>query len=180
MKIRSGLALLSLVLLLSAPASFAQEDATGPSAVEWRRVSITVDPLLAFVNKWQVTAEFRPAAHWSVAALAATTVGTELWAQSPSWEIGGQWRWYPAKVASLEPHLLAEVVGGRTRWETWSPRDESTDLSASLGGGYKYVARAGFTLEAQVGATLLGHLYRLEEDYMEATLYANLGVGWSF
>jgi hypothetical protein len=165
------LPLLGLVLVLASPAA-AQE--------KFRRLSVTVDPLWLAADLRQVTVEARPVSHWSGALVLGHGSGRSYFLESPTWHVGAQARWYPREAAKLEPHFIAEVAGGRTEYEEWSPEDESADLSVALGGGYKYTAGTGFTLEAQGGIMAYGHEYRREEPYMALTPYATLAVGWSF
>ena len=155
-------------------------EAEGVDPEYFHPLSVTVDPFLPIADIWQVTVEFRPMVHWSGAVVAGWGGGDSYFGESPSWEMGGQLRWYPWNPTPLEWLFLAEFIGGRTRLEDYGSLDESTNLSAALAAGFKYAAYTGFTIEGQLGALASRSDYRFDETELGWTPYLNFGVGWSF
>jgi hypothetical protein len=171
MGFRSGLILLSFLPLgVSAV----------PAELPFKRVSVTLDPVLLLIDKWQVTAEVRPVARWSGALVWGRTTGDNPFAPNPSWEVGGQVRYYPWDFPYLEPHVLAEVAWERSRLEDAVPEGEATGLTASLGGGLKHTLPFGLTGEMQLGLMGLRGDPQSRDSKGAWTPYFSTGIGWSF
>jgi hypothetical protein len=175
MTIRSGL--LALVFLMAA---LGGAEAADPP----RRFSVTLDPLYLTAPIAQVTAEYRPVAHWSAALLAG--MGSYANIDQPEnkvWQMGAQARWYPFSPSRHEPHFLTQFVRSHQRVGDSDPTVQEfvyDNYDTALLGGYKYTSGAGFTFEVQTGLILSVERERGEPVFTVVRPHLNMGVGWSF
>ena len=119
--------------------SVSEVPAPPPPAPPLRRLSLTISPLYLFYPAALVTGEVRAGQKVGVAVLGAVGVHH----QKTIWLTGGQLRFYPIGTFDHGAQLGAEVLYD----QSWSTHGVAVGPFA----GYKYTARVGLTLVAQLG-----------------------------
>jgi len=139
------------------------------------RSAITISPLHLLNPVLHLTDELRLARKIGVAVMVGAGAVSEEGRYYGTWEIGGQFRWYPL-VSFTHGMMLGTDTGYiDVLGDLEDPMAYCVGMRAGVLVGYKLALRAGFTMEVQIGPQYVW------EDVDNAGLQTlpGLRVGWS-
>lgn len=177
----SKLLLVTAALALSAGAAAADPaervDASMEDLPGW---SITVSPLHLTMPVVELMAELRARGSWSAAGILGGGVVSEDGTRHAVAEVGGQVRYYMVGDFDHGLNLGGELLHIAAETEMSSVNATGTALGPFV--GYKFAARFGATIDAQLGVAILAVDGDDDDDTDAAAILplVNINAGWSF
>ena len=167
------------LLLLLAPSSALAADKT----VDDFRASITLSPVHLVLPIVEVTGEFKAADRLGLAVIGGVGRVTDY----PAWEAGAQARFYALGDFRGGFELGAEVLALGVSFEDDGVTATAVGVAVGPFLGGKYITDIGFTIDGQVGGSVVLASARATDGSATASNSSrtlrplvNLNLGWSF